>query len=140
PAGWDKPTPAPGWLIRDQISHLGFFDRTAVLAATDSAAFAASVAELLHGDADPSVAPGRQMAPDALLDWWRTGRWDLLASLRPLDARIRLPWYGPSMSARSFATARLMETWAHGQDIADALGAERAPTERLRHVAHLGVQ
>jgi uncharacterized protein (TIGR03084 family) len=43
------------------------------------------------------------------------------------------------MSARSFVTARLMETWAHGQDVVDALGAERAPTERLRHVAHIGV-
>jgi uncharacterized protein (TIGR03084 family) len=43
------------------------------------------------------------------------------------------------MSAMSFATARLMETWAHGQDVADALGVEREPTDRLRHVAHIGV-
>ena len=43
------------------------------------------------------------------------------------------------MSARSFITARLMETWAHGQDVADALAVERTPTERLRHVAHIGV-
>ena len=43
------------------------------------------------------------------------------------------------MSARSFITARLMETWAHGQDVADALGVERTPTDRLRHVAHIGV-
>jgi uncharacterized protein (TIGR03084 family) len=32
-----------------------------------------------------------------------------------------------------------METWAHGQDVADALGIERVPTDRLRHIAHLGV-
>ena len=38
------------------------------------------------------------------------------------------------------ATARLMETWAHGQDVVDALGARREPTERLRHVAHIGVR
>ena len=38
------------------------------------------------------------------------------------------------------ATARLMETWAHGQDVADALGVPRAPTDRLRHVAHIGVR
>ena len=43
------------------------------------------------------------------------------------------------MSARSFLTARLMETWAHGQDVVDALGADRPPTDRLRHVAHIGV-
>jgi uncharacterized protein (TIGR03084 family) len=44
------------------------------------------------------------------------------------------------MSAASMATARLMETWAHGQDILDALGATRRPTARLRHVAHIGVR
>ena len=44
------------------------------------------------------------------------------------------------MSAAAMATARLMETWAHGQDVADALGARRVPTARLRHVAHIGVR
>src|SRR5271155_2556985 len=43
------------------------------------------------------------------------------------------------MSAASSLTARLMETWAHTQDIADALGVSREPTGRLRHVAHIGV-
>jgi uncharacterized protein (TIGR03084 family) len=63
----------------------------------------------------------------------------MLDVFRPLDRRARIPWYGPSMSALSFATARLEETWGHGQDVADALGARRADTDRLRHVAHLGV-
>jgi uncharacterized protein (TIGR03084 family) len=44
------------------------------------------------------------------------------------------------MSARSFATARLMETWAHGQDIVDGLDVNRTPTDRLRHIAFLGVR
>jgi uncharacterized protein (TIGR03084 family) len=56
-----------------------------------------------------------------------------------VDPGARLPWYGPSMGAVSFVTARLMETWAHGQDVVDAVGAERPPTDRLRHVAHIGV-
>jgi len=51
----------------------------------------------------------------------------------------RVEWYGPSMGAKSFLTARLMEAWAHGQDIADTLSVERRPTERLRHIAQLGV-
>jgi uncharacterized protein (TIGR03084 family) len=140
PEAWDRGTPAVGWAVRDQISHLGFFDRTAVLAATDPAAFAASIDELVRAGADLSVQPGRAMAPGDLLIWWRVGRRDLLAALRALDPKTRLPWYGPPMSARSFATARLMETWAHGQDVADALGLSREPTDRLRHIAHLGVQ
>ena len=44
------------------------------------------------------------------------------------------------MSPASSVTARLMETWAHGQDILDALGAERAATGRLRHIADLGIR
>jgi len=26
PDRWDKPTPAPGWVVRDQVSHLAHFD------------------------------------------------------------------------------------------------------------------
>ena len=59
---------------------------------------------------------------------------------RALDPKTRLPWYGPAMAAPSFATARLMETWAHGQDIADTFGIVRTPTDRLKHVAHIGVR
>ena len=62
------------------------------------------------------------------------------AVARALDPAARVPWYGPPMGARSFVTARLMETWAHGQDVVDALGVERRPTDRLRHVAHIGVR
>ena len=140
PADWDLPTPAEGWAVRDQISHLGFYDRNAVEAATDPAAFAASTAELLQARVDLSVQPARTMDASALLSWWRAGRVALLGVLRGLDPKQRVPWYGRAMGALSFATARLMETWAHGEDVADALGVERVPTDRLRHVAHLGVQ
>jgi len=139
-ASWHRPTPAAGWTIRDQLSHLGFFDRTAVAAITDPDAFAADAAALLAEGIDRSVEPGRSRSPSELLPWWRDGRVALLDALGPLDAHARVPWYGPPMSARSFATARLMETWAHGQDVADALGVERRPTGRLRHVAHIGVR
>ena len=81
----------------------------------------------------------RGMPADALLAWFRRARGGFVSAFRAIDPRARLPWYGPEMSAASSVTARLMETWAHGQDIADALGARREPTARLRHVAHLGV-
>ena len=55
-----------------------------------------------------------------------------------VPAGTKVPWYGPPMSPASFATARLMEYWAHGQDVVDALGVVRVPTGRLRHVCHLG--
>ena len=143
--GWDRATPAEGWAVRDQVSHLAYFDERAWTAATDpdrfrveAEALVASLAENPNAT-DVSVERGRAGTGAELLQWWREARADMLRAFRPLDPRQRLPWYGPDMGARSFATARLMETWAHGQDIADALGVGRDPSDRLRHVAHIGI-
>lgn len=138
---WATMTPAEGWTIHDQIAHLAFFDERAAAAIVDPAGFAASVEGLIgEDDVDEAhLTRGRAMTQGALLEWWRSERQQLIEALMPLDGRDRLPWYGPDMSVRSFATARLMETWAHGQDVVDAVGAEREPTDRLRHIAHLGV-
>ena len=81
----------------------------------------------------------RAMTPDELLNAWRRGRLELIAAAASVAPDARIEWYGPSMSKRSFLTARLMEAWAHGQDVVDAIGAERPATDRLRHVAQLGV-
>ena len=138
---WRIETPSPGWAIRDQVSHLWFFDRRAVMALTDVDAFTADIEWLLtNGGTDASVDPGRSIEPVELLDRWREGRRRLIDVASTLDPSTRVPWYGPAMAARSFVTARLMETWAHGQDVADALGVVRQPSARLRHVAHLGVR
>ena len=141
--GLATPTPAEGWAVRDQLSHLAWFDEAAVTAAVDPDAFRAGLAEAL-ADLDAyverPVTEGRARSADDLLGWWREARTRLVAALRHVDPAERVPWYGPAMSATSFATARLMETWAHGQDVADGLGATRAPSDRLHHVAHLGVR
>ena len=138
---WDCATPAAGWAVRDQVSHLWFFDQRALLALTDPDGFAADAARLMAGGGtDASVVPGRAMTGAALLDAWRVDRRRLIDVARTVDPGARIPWYGPAMAARSFITARLMETWAHGQDVADALGVPRVPTGRLRHVAHIGVR
>jgi uncharacterized protein (TIGR03084 family) len=139
-AAWDIPTPAPGWMVRDHLSHLGTTDRTATLAATEPQRFVTDVVNQPREQrAVAQREVGRSMSGAALLAWWRAGRSAMLDVLRRLDATTRLPWFGPPMSALSFATARLMETWAHGQDLVDALGLTRPATARLRHVAHLGV-
>ncbi len=140
-ASWDTPTPAAGWMVRDQISHLWFFDQRAALALTDPDAFAADAKALLAGGGtDASIEPGRAISPSELLAAWRAERESLIALARTIDPSVRVPWYGPAMAARSFITARLMETWAHGQDVVDAVGASRQPSARLRHVAHIGVR
>jgi len=140
-AAWSTPTPAEGWSVRDQVCHLWFFDQRALLALTDPDGFAADMQQLLRsGGTEASVAPGRAMSGASLLQSWRADRDRLIDVASTVDPSARVPWYGPAMAARSFITARLMETWAHGQDVVDALGATRLPTARLKHVAHIGVR
>jgi len=140
---WDLDTPAEGWAVRDQISHLAYFDDAGRLAMVDPDAFARSVDEVLATAGDPMevhLVRGRAMGGDDLLAWWDGAHRAMVAAFVGADPTVRVPWFGPPMGALSFVSARLMETWAHGQDVCDALGATRVPTARLRHVAHLGVR
>ncbi|MFE1450204.1 TIGR03084 family metal-binding protein [Streptomyces olivaceoviridis] len=143
PSSWALPTPAPGWTVAHQIAHLAWTDRSALLAVTDAGAFRTLVEKALAAPGsfvDEGAEEGAELPPAELLAAWRGGRTALDRALRDAPAGARFPWYGPPMSAASMATARLMETWAHGLDIADALGVLRPPTDRLRHVARLGVR
>lgn len=142
-AGWRTPTPADGWTIAHQVAHLAWTDRVALLAATDPERFAEAVTAAAAepaGFVDRAATEGAAVPPAMLLSDWRQGRVELADALRAVPAGVKLPWFGPPMSAVSMATARLMETWAHGQDVVDALGVTRTPTARLRHVAHIGVR
>ncbi|NMO37250.1 TIGR03084 family protein [Streptomyces sp. GMY01] len=140
---WGLATPAPGWSVAHQIAHLAWTDRSAFLAVTDPERFRALVEKALAApDAfvDEGAEEGAALPPGELLARWRQGRAALDRALRDSVPGARFPWYGPPMSAASMATGRLMETWAHGQDVADALGVVRAPTDRLRHVVRIGVR
>ena len=145
PEQWRVPTPSPGWTVADQIGHLTYFDGTATLAMTDPDAFDRHRRQLIKSFGDTgaleaaTLAVYRVMQPDVLLATWRAGRSQLGEAAATVATDARIEWYGPSMSKRSFLTARLMEAWAHGQDVVDAVGGERPATDRLRHVAQLGV-
>ncbi len=137
-----RPTPAAGWTVRDQLTHLAFFDEAATQAAVDPSGFRAAATALMAAGMDfPDrvAAAHARLGADAVRAWFARARAAVVAAFRGRDPRARLPWYGPDMSVASSVTARIMETWAHGQDIADALGYSREPTDRLRHIAHLGV-
>lgn len=151
PEQWRLPTPAVPWTITDQIGHLTYFDGVAATAVVAPAEFAAA-RDALYAAAldrpgaadDLTLGPARAMSPPEVLDAWRANRARLAEAAATLTDSSRIEWYGPSMGAKSFLTARLMEVWAHGQDIVDALTeagvpARREPTDRLRHIAQLGV-
>lgn len=140
-AAWKTPSPAEGWDVKDQITHLAYYDEAAAEALSDPDKFYARVSEAakdIAGFTETWLAIGRSKTGAEVLRWWRTARQGMLEALAPLDPKARVPWMGPPMSALSFTTARLMETWSHGQDVVDALGLQRKATDRLRHVAHLG--
>lgn len=139
PEQFELPTHAPGWTTRDQVAHLARFDETAALSLRDPAAFRADIRN--PANAEPAyLARGREMTVPRLLDWWREASGALVAAAREADPASRLPWYGPALSAVSFVTARLMETWSHGLDVVDVVGIPRPDTDRLRHVAFIGIR
>jgi uncharacterized protein (TIGR03084 family) len=140
PAAWATPTPAAGWTIAHQVGHLAWTDAAAHLAMTDPGAFTEHLNPALS-ELDGFVDRGAEeylAEPAAMLSRWRAGRAQVLSDLAAVPPGAKIAWFGTAMAAPSLATARLMETWAHGLDIADALGVVRAPTARLRHIAHLG--
>lgn len=142
PDQWDAPTPAEGWAIIDQLAHLAWSETVAAQATLDPDGYI-QWRDALDGDFEPAVLAGlqqgRRLPPAALRARWREASRRLLTAIDGLAPGKRIPWFGPSMSATSMMSARLMETWAHGQDIADVVKVERTPTVRLRHIAHLGV-
>ncbi len=141
--GWRTPTPAAGWDVATQVVHLAWTDEVAVAAATDKQAWDAIVLEAIgdpEGYVDTAALAGAQASPAEILDRWRTARPALQQALRAYPTGERMPWFGPPMSPTSMATARFMETWAHSLDVAEALGHDPLPTDRIRHVTHLGVR
>ena len=131
-----------------QVAHLLWTDEVAVAAAAahtpeGKEAWDALVLEAIAdptGYVDQQAIEVARLSPEALLARWGKAREALPAALRAVPDGQKMPWFGPPMSPTSMATARFMETWAHSLDVYDALGIEPEPTDRIRHVAHLGVR
>jgi uncharacterized protein (TIGR03084 family) len=140
---WRTPVPADGWDIATTIAHLAWTDECAIVAGTDKPAWDALVLNAIanpEGFVDEEAFAGAQAPAADILGRWRGSRPALAQVLRGYPEGEKIPWYGPPMSPASMGTARFMETWAHALDVYDALGVTRAPTDRIRHVAHIGVR
>lgn len=155
---WSTPTPAEGWSIQDTVSHLAY---TEALAAEVLEQGAERLEEEMKGVSSldewtaRGVERGRGRRHQEIIEWWRFGRADVVEALSRMLATDRVPWLHGDMSAKTFATTRLMETWAHGLDIKAAILGRMTPldeppeddedyddplaeTTRLRHIAYLG--
>jgi enediyne biosynthesis protein E11 len=140
---WRTPTPSPGWTVAHQVGHLASSDESTVAAVRDPGAFAArqaAMAENFDRAMDSAAAQFAAAPPAALLATWRAGGAEVIRALASVPAGRRVPWVVAPLSPAAIASTRLMELIGHGQDIRDALGAAWIPTDRIRHVAWLGVR
>jgi len=139
-AQWDLLTPAAPWTIKDSVSHIAFTDDVAIATTKGDDSYFELAFKVGYSFNEVGVEKGRAMKPSEVLKWWRDSRAIMDGILINMDARARLPWFSLPMGARAFATARLMETWAHGIDCYDTVGVQPVDTDRLRHVCFMACQ
>jgi len=146
PAGaWAEPTQFKGWTFDDVLGHLYFFDHASEIAARSRDEIQALFRDIFQASAAGVSLIGYSRrwldgcAGSDLLDRWRNQYQRLADIYATFEPDHRLAWAGPDMSARSFMSARQMETWAHGQAIFDALGSDRVEHDRLRNIAVMGI-
>lgn len=141
---WNTVTTPEGWTITHQVAHLAWTDRASLTAIGGGEPFAAVLALAMNdplGFVDAETERwAAELPPDEQLVRWQKGRAELAAALGAVPAGTKLPWFGPPMSPTSMATARFMETWGHGHDVAEGLGKAYPQNDRCKHVCHIGVR
>jgi uncharacterized protein (TIGR03084 family) len=142
---WSRKTQFKDWTINDVIAHLHFADYAADLSLSDGAAFKDFARSMMvppkpgarRLDATHQWLGG--MKKHGLLVRWRDFYRAMADRFAAADPKQRVKWFGPDMSVRSSITARLMETWAHGQAIYDLLGQRRIDSDRIKNIVVIGI-
>jgi uncharacterized protein (TIGR03084 family) len=143
---WQRRTTFYGWTVADEVMHLCQVDGFGQIALHSPEAFPETVVWVRAGQAAGIELSQRMretwggLGPEALVAKWHKGWTTLADGLDKADPDRRLPWFGPDIRLQSFANARQMEVWAHGQDIYDLLAVERRNTDRIRTICDLGVR
>ena len=138
---WRAPTVAEGWDSCETILHLGATDWICYLAVSNPAGFAEVRARLANGEVSVHElvrSETNAKAGSELWRWFLEIRGSMVDALRKTEPKARITWLGPDIGARSLATSRLLETWTHSHDLADTFDVPYPPTDRLRHIAHIG--
>lgn len=138
------PTLFRDWTVEDVIGHLHIWNHGANLTLTDGDGFHAFFAQAIkesgpRGLKDFEIKYLGDLKGVALLEKWHEFAQEVCENYLNIDPKMRLKWAGPDMSALSCITARLMETWAHGQEVYDAMGADRVNTDAIKNIAYLGI-
>lgn len=137
---WDRPTPAEGWTVLDQVAHLAFVFDLAAVAATDAHGFGEAVEMASVRGFDAVVGAGTKEISDTgafgTLDAWDSALDASLAALAAVRPEQLVPWLAGPLPVDVLAAAGMMETFAHGQDVADALGLVAVRTDRIERLVH----
>jgi uncharacterized protein (TIGR03084 family) len=135
---WALKTPAPGWTVKHQVAHMASIFHIAGLAASDPDAFVAMTAGAdkdFDGAVFALLTPYLATSTDDLAARWRSERDAAVTALAALSPDQMVPWVARYLPVRVLACAGMMELFAHGQDIADTVGAHREHTDRIGHLA-----
>lgn len=141
---FDQPTQFKNWTINQVLGHLHMWNYAADLSLRDGDQFTEFLSGLMENMKGGSLGAAESawlkgIKNRELLDTWHEYFTETSNRFLEADPKKRLKWAGPDMSARSSITARLMETWAHGQEVYDTLGVERVNGDRIKNIVVLGV-
>lgn len=137
-----QPTQFKHWTINAVLQHLYMWNINAGLQITDEAQLVTNmkgVGAHTGGMRGYEADYFANLSGHALLDAWHDDMNVTADLFATVDPKERLKWAGPDMSARSSITARLMETWAHGQEVYDHLGVVRENKDHIQNIVVLGV-
>lgn len=141
---FNQQTAFKGWTINNVLGHLHVWNWAADLALKDGDGFMdflkSASAHISRGSVNAFERDWLDgLEGHALLEAWREFYLETAERFGAADPSMRVKWAGPDMSVRSSITARLMETWAHGQEVYDQCGVLRQNADRIRNVVVLGV-
>ena len=129
------------WTINDVLGHLHMWNYAADLSLNDNEAFQKLLIEELSCGSLSNLEKKwlNGLKNKELLQEWHRFYLEMTKRFEVADPKMRVKWVGPDMSVLSSITARLMETWAHGQAIYDLLGVARENKDRIKNIAVLGI-
>lgn len=143
-AGLSQETAFKSWTIERVVQHLHVWNMAALMSLKGDGSFETYYAQLedhrrgggTMGSFEREWLKG--LGGRDLVAAWRDGFAETAERFSQAEPSARVKWAGPDMSARSSITARLMETWAHGQEVYDVLGVVRQNGDRIRNIVVLG--
>jgi uncharacterized protein (TIGR03084 family) len=141
---FNAPTQFKQWTPNDVLGHLHTWNCAASLSLTDENDFPAFMKNVMRAFESSDMRGFERdwckgLSGKALLEAWWEFCVHVSKRFESAEPKARVKWVGPDMSVRSSITARLMETWAHGQSLYDLLGVQRQDSDRIKNIAILGV-